>query len=123
MLFMSKHSSAPMSDSFRNCFARASRSVRSRSMSVRCSQSTAIVPYVRVAICCAPPLLADELARRLREQLGGGNGDVFERRRERNGNVHRAEPLHGRVERPERLVCDARCDLRSDAVALMTLVD
>src|SRR3954462_2867988 len=121
MLFMSKHRSAPRSDALRNCFARASRSVRSRSMSTRCSQSTDIVPYVRTAMRVS--LLSDQRARGLRDELGCGNGDVLERRRERDGDVQRAEPLDRRVERPERLDGDARGDLGGDAVALVTLVD
>src|SRR5713101_4798508 len=49
-LFMSKHSSAPISDFFRRSLARARRSRRRRSKSIRFSQSTAIVPYVGRAI-------------------------------------------------------------------------
>src|SRR3954465_13280411 len=68
-------------------------------------------------------LFPDQRSCGLRQSFGCRNGDVLERRRERNGYVHRAEPLHGRVERPERLVGDQRGDLRGDAVTLMTLVD
>src|SRR6266853_364408 len=47
---MSKHKSAPISDFFSRSFARAKRSRRRRSKSTRCSQSTAIDPYVGRAI-------------------------------------------------------------------------
>src|SRR5262245_5928831 len=43
MLFGSKRRSAPRSDASSICPARASRSLRSRAKSIRCSQSTAIV--------------------------------------------------------------------------------
>src|SRR5258708_15146945 len=47
---MSKQSSAPISDLASRDLARARRSVRKRSKSMRFSQSTAIVPYVGKAI-------------------------------------------------------------------------
>jgi hypothetical protein len=64
VLAMSKLSSAPSSDRSRCSFSLASRSVRSRSKSTRCSQSTAFVPNVRIAmsltrqssICLDPPV-------------------------------------------------------------------
>src|SRR5438876_10693209 len=49
---MSKTSSEPISDFLSCSFARASRSRRSRSKSLRSSPSTAIVPYVLIAIWC-----------------------------------------------------------------------
>src|SRR6266576_3562047 len=51
---MSKHSSAPISDFASSTLARASRSRRSRSKSIRFSQSTAIGPYVFSAISHLP---------------------------------------------------------------------
>src|SRR2546426_10604470 len=46
---MSKQRSAPMSDFSTSAFTRASRSRRSRSKSIRCSQSTPIEPNVLIA--------------------------------------------------------------------------
>src|SRR6266513_215916 len=51
---MSKHSSAPISDFASSTLARASRPRRSRSKSIRFSQSTAIGPYVFSAISHLP---------------------------------------------------------------------
>src|SRR5580698_5100576 len=48
---MSKTSSAPISDFFSSAFALSRRSLRSRSKLMRFSQSTAIDPYVLIAIC------------------------------------------------------------------------
>src|SRR5215472_2621944 len=50
---MSKQSSAPNSDSASRAFARARRSCRRRSKSIRCSQSTAMVPCVFRDICAS----------------------------------------------------------------------
>src|SRR5580658_5002465 len=47
---MSKTSSAPISDFFSSALALSSRSFRSRSKLMRFSQSTAIDPYVLIAI-------------------------------------------------------------------------
>src|SRR5580658_8656987 len=47
---MSKTSSAPISDFFSSALALSSRSLRSRSKLMRFSQSTAIDPYVLIAI-------------------------------------------------------------------------
>src|SRR5580704_14825971 len=54
-LFMSKTSSAPISDFFSSALALSSRSLRSRSKLMRFSQSTAIDPYVLIAIYDNPP--------------------------------------------------------------------
>src|SRR6478735_11912171 len=50
MLAKSKHSRAPSDDASSVCCSRASRSVRSRSMSMRTSQSTLFGPKVRMAM-------------------------------------------------------------------------
>ena len=62
-------------------------------------------------------------ARRVRHGLLGGNGHIFERRRERNGNVHRAHALHRRFQIEERVLLDHRRDLGRDAIASVAFVD
>src|SRR6188472_3449221 len=58
MLFGSKSNSAPRSDASSACRARASRSERSRSKSIRCSQSTAMVaPREAMFVICLSPSL------------------------------------------------------------------
>ena len=57
-LFMSKQSNAPSEDFASSSLTRASRSRRSRSKSIRCSQSTAIVPNVFSAMPDLPCRLA-----------------------------------------------------------------
>ncbi len=47
---------------------------------------------------------AAEGASRLEHRLLGGDGDVLERRRERNGNMHRSHALHGRFQIEERVL-------------------
>src|SRR5580700_4505219 len=152
---MSKHSSAPISDFARSSLARARRSRRRRSKSTRCSQSTAIVPYVGRAIefsCTersevkgqieevrnpAPktltsailPLTSDlllpsaEYARGLKHGLLGWHGCVFQRRRERNWNVHRAHAFNRSVQIVECARGDHRRKFRGDSVAFIAFVE
>src|ERR1700686_861291 len=139
---MSKHSSAPNSDLTRSSLARASRSRRRRSKSTRFSQSTAIVPYVGRAItllliACplrhslpagrrrylARALPAAESAGGLKHGLLGRHGYIFQRRRERNWNMHRAHAFDRSIQIVECAGGDHRRKFSGDAIAFVTFVE
>src|ERR1039458_7163369 len=153
-LFMSKHSSAPISDLSRRSLARARRSRRRRSKSTRFSQSTAIVTYVGRAINISlenrsevrgqiaevrtiirrfSPLQSDllpltsftatECTRGLKHGLFGRYGHIFQRRRERNWNMHRAHAFDGSVQIVECAGRDHGRKFGGDAVAFVTFVE
>src|SRR5580658_6329205 len=99
---MSKHNSAPISDLASSAFTLSKRSLRNLSKSIRCSQSTAIVPVVFMS---RPPMivlwtaefcetLAAHRFGRFEYQAIGRHGGVLERGRKGNGNVHRSDALH-----------------------------
>src|SRR5258708_3134151 len=111
---MSKQSSAPIDDFLSRSFARCRRSRRRRSKSMRCSQSTAMVPWVLSAIISSW-LLALSLTRGrdapgtpalllTHFSCGFGYGSfrwdcyIFQRRRERDRDVHRAHAFYRGVE-------------------------
>src|ERR1700690_151449 len=91
---MSKQRSAPISDFLSSILTRASRSRRKRSKSMRCSQSTAMVPYVLIAILNPS---AKNLCH-FKNGVFGRHRQVFQARGERDGHVHGSHPLHGRIE-------------------------
>src|SRR5678816_186371 len=102
---MSKHRTAPSSDFCKSSLIRASRSRRSRSKSIRCSQSTAIVPYVLIAKEVSSSAFA-HLTRERDHVAFTRNRRILERRRERYRHVLRPHAPHRAVEVVERLLLD-----------------
>src|ERR1700675_4838713 len=96
--FLSKKRSAPISDLASKDLARARRSVRKRSKSMRFSQSTAIGPYVFSATKGLPffsySISTAKLFCGCKNHFFGWHGNVFEGRRKRDGDVHRAHAFY-----------------------------
>src|SRR5215469_3659380 len=129
---MSKQSRAPISDFSSKALARARRSRRRRSKSMRFSQSTAIVPCVGSAIGTSLSALSFSILmssasahpfRGLEYRLFRGHGDVLEWRREGNGHVHCAHALHRSIEVIKSAFGDHGSDFRGNAVAFVAFID
>ena len=117
---MSKHRSAPSSERSRCSVARARRSRRSRSKSVRCSQSTAIVPYERMATVNPSRRGARAVCATV-----SAVGTVTSSSAGENGTGTSSAPIRftGASSDIERTVGDHGGDLRRHPVALVPLVD
>src|SRR5437016_12570899 len=67
--------------------------------------------------------LSAERLCRLAHGLRGRHRRIFKRRRKRNGNVHRSDSFHGRLEIVERARRDHRRDLGRHSISFVTFVD
>src|ERR1700739_393346 len=126
-LFISKQSSAPISDFVSNALTRDRRARRNRSKSMRSSQSTAIGPYVfnatMVLLFPRRLVFSAECASCFEYRLSCWHSNIFERRRKRNGNMHCAHAFNGCFQAVKRSLGNNGSELAGHAVSAVTFVN